>query len=327
MTVAIQGLTRKPQSPKKRVKHAVNTATAFMDTAIRNLSGENPDVAEAKRIYEIGRTKLSAAISELDLYEIKEEFQEQEQQYVGIQEEQFTADNHEVVRWTEFFHSRVKAKKIFEDFEESQPSSASRARVVGVYWQRFSAFMPWFLCEAAARVSTNEKRHYVIQTAFEELGMRNVREIHPEMFWSTAKQAGVLEADRSRLVRIESGIEVLRGLKAAILSASDDETIMGLLLGLEIPAEENIETVFRSLAHTEEKKQLLEVSKFFQLHRQIEIEHVRLTVSNFLRFCQTEEEQKRFISGFDQGVSFWAHFWADVATAISAEFPEVAADV
>ena len=48
-------------------------------------------------------------------------------------------------------------------------------------------------------VSTNEKRHYVIQTAFEELGMRDAREIHPDI-WQVVKTAGVTDRDRERVL-------------------------------------------------------------------------------------------------------------------------------
>lgn len=319
MSVAIQGLTRKPQSSSKRVRHAVNTALAFIDTAIRNLSGSNPEPSDAKRMYEIGRQKLAEVMNDLDQTSVAEDKELSEQHYIGIQEQEYTANHRDILHWTEFFHSRVRSRAIFESFERAQPKSFSRAKVVGVFWHRFSSFMPWFLCEAAARVSTNEKRHYVIQTAFEELGMRDVREIHPKMFWETAVHVGITESDKVRLAAIETGIEVLNSLRASILMAKDDETVMGLLLGLEIPAQENIETVFASLAHSKEAECELAVTKFFRLHRQIEIEHVRLTVSNFLRFCLTEEERARFIDGFDQGTSFWEKFWANAADTISIE--------
>jgi hypothetical protein len=177
--------------------------------------------------------------------------------------------------------------------------------------------MPWFLCQAAAMVSTNEKRHYVIQTAFEELGMRDAREIHPDMFWDAAKAVGIAEEERAAIHREPAPAAVLASLRAMLLSYKTDEEVLGILLGLEIPARENIETVFSSLAHSRDARATLDAHKFFVLHRQIEIEHVRLTVSNFLRFCTEDAQKERFIRGFDDGLAFWRSFWGSASDEVS----------
>jgi hypothetical protein len=168
-------------------------------------------------------------------------------------------------------------------------------------------------------VSTNEKRHYVIQTAFEELGMRRADKIHPELFWSTVELSGATKDDLMRITSNGRVGSALQTLKKGLLSYKSDASVLGILLGLEIPAVENIETIYNALAYSNDLKNQLDSSEFFILHRQIEIEHVRLTVSNFLRFCPDENSRKIFIDGFDDGIEFWSRFWTDVSLAILDE--------
>lgn len=239
--------------------------------------------------------------------------------YNGIVEQIYTAEHPEITAWTGRFEKRVEDMAIYSRFQAMSPKSSARAIVVGSLWHRFSAFMPWFLCQAAAMVSSNEKRHYVIQTAFEELGMRDAREIHPDMFWDAARAAGVPEAARVEVLADENAAEVLSRLRRTLLAYTSDEEVLGILLGLEIPARQNIETLFQSLAHTEELAALLTEHKFFRLHREIESEHVRLTVANFLRFCATEEQRTRFVRGFADGLEFWRGFWDSASALIAAQ--------
>jgi hypothetical protein len=237
--------------------------------------------------------------------------------YNSTMEAIYTADHPEVVAFTGYFEKRVRKLRIFERFNERfGDASKERASVVGVLWHRFSEFMPWFLCQAAADVSNNELRHYVIQTPFEELGMRDVSQIHPDMFWRAAQLAGVTEEDRRRFRNTDASSLPLHYLSDKLSRCRSDSEILGMLLGLEIPAIENIETVFSSLAYTKPLRENLAEDKFFRLHRQIEIEHVRLTVANFLRFCGTLSSKKEFLRGFDSATHFWELFWSNAGALI-----------
>lgn len=240
--------------------------------------------------------------------------------YNSTVEEIYTHEHPEVVANTKQFQQRTTDALIFETYQTHHPKpSFQKAKVVGTQWHRFSSFMPWFLCQAAATVSTNEMRHYVIQTAFEELGMRDVSEIHPDMFWEACLLAGVTPNDRQRLDSEASIGQTLEYLKTNILAAHSDAEVMGMLLGLEIPAVENIETVYSALGHDKETLNKLDNGRFFPIHRQVEIEHVRLTVSNFLRFCKSKEAKVNFYDGFDKGIAFWKMFWAAMDGLISSE--------
>lgn len=224
--------------------------------------------------------------------------------YDAVVEKTFTSDHAELVQWTEFFGERLNQKGIFRYFlgPDFQPSFAA-AMVVGPQWLRFSACMPRVLCQAAAQVDTNECRHYVIQTAFEELGMRREDEIHCNLFRDCVRMAGVVETESARIDPL------LDGLYATLKRSRSQSFVLGLLLGLEMPAAENIETVFRSLAHNAHIAKQMDETLFFRLHRLIEPEHVRLTISNFLRFCQNDGQKRQFTRGFDAGIAFWSEFW------------------
>lgn len=300
------------QTTARSLRHILSTGMSFIDTSINNLASNKPDRNQAKKIYDIGAAKMRSAIADLDRYSATES-EAKNLGYNGTIEEIYTSSNEQVAEWTKRFEGHVQELNIFPNFEAACPVSVTRAQTVGVLWHEFSSFMPWFLCQAAAMVSSNEKRHYVIQTAFEELGMRDSKEIHPDMFWEAARSVGVNESTRESIGKSKEAIAVLEFLKNTLLQYKSDEEVLGILLGLEIPAVENIETVFRSLAHNGEAIRKLEEHKFFRLHRQIEIEHVRLTVSNFLRFCPNEDQQQRFVAGFFDGLNFWSKFWSTAA--------------
>ncbi len=89
--------------------------------------------------------------------------------------------------------------------------------------------------------------------------------------------------------------------------------IFGILLGLELPAEENIETVFRSLAFSSHLEEKIALTEFFIVHRKNERDHIRLTVSNFLKFCKTPRDRSDFLIGLNIGLEFWSRFWSNVS--------------
>ncbi|BCA96951.1 hypothetical protein TUM19329_33120 [Legionella antarctica] len=234
--------------------------------------------------------------------------------YTGVKEALYTSDHPEVVFWTGFFQNRFKERKIFEQFEEqTSGNDIHKAVAIATQWYRFSSIMPWILCKAATVVSNNIKRHYVIQGAYEELGMRDVNEIHPERFREAAIDAGVDESLFEKHQGFSRVNDSLDKLVKSLTTSKTDAEVMGILLGLECPAEENVETLFLGLALTPEIKAQLLKSIFFRIHRAIECEHIRLAVSNFLRFNSDEVSKKDFIKGFDQGIQFWVEFWSGLA--------------
>ena len=239
--------------------------------------------------------------------------------YTGVKEGVYTIDNPEIVEWTNFFHQRSDIDNIFGKFARATKDiKLLKAIAVTSQWYRFSSFMPWFLARAASMVSDNEKRHYVIQTAYEELGMRDVEEIHPEMFREAAVQAGVKDENINQFMNYEPITKELGWLANQLFLCKRDSEVMGMLLGLECPADENIDTIFNAIAYNEEAKFQANEAKFFKLHRAIETEHVRLTVSNYLRFCPDQGQKDEFIRGFDSGINFWRGFWGEISILIAS---------
>lgn len=197
--------------------------------------------------------------------------------------------------------------------------SMSAAKVAGVHWHTFSETMPWVLCMATAKLSSNQMRHYTIQSAFEELGMRDEKEIHPDLFLKAALAAGVTGQDHLRLSKDRGMQKAVSYLKRAVTKLKADAEILGFLLGLEILAQENIEILFACLSHKDELSDNLLNTRFFQIHKVVEVEHIRLAVSNFLRFCPTEKEQREFTKGCDKGLKFWTMFWSSLGKLAQKE--------
>lgn len=236
--------------------------------------------------------------------------------YNSTVESIYTINHPDVIKWTNNFHDKMNVGKIFEKFMTNLPRDISTSCVVATGWHAFSMFMPQFLCQAAAMVSNNLARHYIVQGAFEELGMRDNTQIHPDLFWRAAESVELsinnIVAAQNSLIHIS-----LKSLRERLLSYKSDMQIFGVLLGLEIPAIENIETVFASMAYNEATKLILEKNRFFIIHREIEFEHIRLTVSNFLRFQNSKQDIDNFILGFMDGIQFWDDFWKGMKSYIT----------
>ena len=162
-------------------------------------------------------------------------------------------------------------------------------------------------------------RHYIVQILFEELGTRNHRLIHSDIFLDTIESIGIESEIRRRLIEKYLSQFGFDSLISTMNEAENNSEILGILLGLEIDANENIQTVFNSLAFDAEIRFKIQNDSFFKIHRIAEDEHIRLDVANFLRFCRTSEEKDEFISGFDKAVKFWRGFWSAMVNVIDEE--------
>jgi len=235
-------------------------------------------------------------------------------------EETYDKDSLEVIEWTDFFSKRANIPTIFENVENRiVKKKFLHAEVVGTFWHHFSALAPQVMSIASARVDNNLMRHYIVQIIFEELGTRNHRFIHPDLFLDAIESLGVTHERRKELVKKHLPKLGFTELSSLMWEAKNNSEILGVLLGLEIDANENIQTIFDSLAYTEEIKEKLELTPFFKIHRIAEDEHIRLDVANFLRFCKTEEEKENFILGFDKAVKFWRNYWNAITQIIDLE--------
>ena len=162
--------------------------------------------------------------------------------YQGVVEKIYKIDHPKVIKWTSYFKEKADIDDIFHNFNQSNLDSVDHAKIVGRFWYEFSKLAPKVLCICAGKVNCNLIRHYIIQTAFEELGERNHKAIHPELFKDSLRRIDALG--------ITNGpIASLRTLELDTLDLFSESEILGFLLGMELPAEENIESVFSGLSY------------------------------------------------------------------------------
>jgi hypothetical protein len=233
--------------------------------------------------------------------------------YATTVEHTYTTDHPSVREMVNFFRQRYEKYSIFDNFTAQVRAGRVLSRVVASQWYQFSKFMPSFICRAASKVSSNEIRHYVIQTAFEELGMRDVTQIHSELFRRAVQQVGINVDCGDDLPTYKPASELLSWAWERLDSYTDDATVLGILLGFEAPAQENISLILFSIAYDEDARRILDNDLFFKLHFAVEDEHVRLTLSNFLRFCKSTSSKSSYVAGFDDGITFWQKFWMNTA--------------
>jgi len=232
----------------------------------------------------------------------------------------FTLDSEEVQNWTAHFKKRAKIEEIFKPiWEQMRNPSLICRNIVGTFWHQFSALVPKIMCTGAGKLSNNEMRHYVIQPIFEELGKRNHKAIHPDIFLDCIDEIGISSKIRYDLLKLHLYKLPLLFLENSMGTSITDHETLGIFLGLEINAVENIETLIDSLSHSEESKKQILNSTFFRIHRVAEEEHIRLNIANFLRFCPSEYDKDNFLKGFDISVFFWKKYWQCISDIINVE--------
>lgn len=235
-------------------------------------------------------------------------------------EDVYDKDSSDVLKWTDYFTNRADIPQMFERTTKLISSRKFlHAEVVGAFWHYFSSLAPQVMSIASAKVDNNLMRHYIVQIIFEELGTRNHRLIHSDLFIDAIESIGV--TSQRRLGLTEKFLARL-GFESLIDTMNDAKTnseILGILLGLEINANENIQTVLSSLAFNNDALEKLMATPFFKIHRIAEDEHIRLDVANFLRFCRAEDEKANFIQGFDKALRFWKDYWNAISDIIEME--------
>lgn len=221
-----------------------------------------------------------------------------------LTEQDFSREGDSIERWTKSFLAHPTVIELKDKiFEKPLAATKESAAILAEYWYEFSSVMPWFLCLAGTKVSTNEMRQSLIRVAFEELGEGKATDLHCEKFREAVLSTGV------DFERRDSDSVVIGLLKTFINEASSPYQVLGLCLGLEIIANENIDFLFRGLAFDAKARTALEDSYFFKIHRVNEDNHIFYNVSNFLKFCSSNAQKKEFLAGFDNALDFWRIFW------------------
>lgn len=226
----------------------------------------------------------------------------------------------EVIEWTEKFSKRANIPAIFSEIGKRIATKRFlHTEIVGTFWHHFSALAPQVMSIASAKVDNNLMRHYIVQIIFEELGTRNHRVIHPDLFLDAIESIGVTTERRKYLIGKYLPSLGFDSLVSVMTDAKTNSEILGILLGLEIDANENIQTIFDSLSYDNDTEENVKNTTFFKIHRIAEDEHIRIDVANFLRFCQTDKEKEEFVQGFDKAVLFWKNYWDAMAEIIDME--------
>lgn len=237
----------------------------------------------------------------------------------------------DVVFWTRFFSDRAKKLDLFANIDATIRSRRSRAaaETMGQTWCQFTRHVPKFITRAVSLTNDPERQHHLIQIAYDELGGSDKKVIHSNLFLEALSKIDIHFAPGSSLVSI---YDVLAVLDTILADAESEEAIIGLLLSFEIVAQENIEMLFECLSFDASSRETLSASRFFQIHRQDETEHIRHSVANFLRFCTTETHRADFLRSFDEGLKFWELFWdrtsrlINVATNLCAKVSQLCTD-
>ncbi len=230
-----------------------------------------------------------------------------------VHDTEFKASSEQVILWTKKFTELARIEEIFSPMKLNV-NSVESSKVVGKMWYEFSKFMPKYLCRTASKVESNEVQHYIVQVAFEELGSRKVSNLHCELFKKSIEDIGV---DINSIDKNTLDLSCLNELWETLENTNNQSFILGINLGLEIPANENIECLFQSCLFDTNKEEDLAKSRFFIAHRINEDEHIRMNVANFLRFCPTQTDKDSFIEGFKVAVKFWEKFWSKAALSIN----------
>ena len=224
----------------------------------------------------------------------------------------------EVVHHTARFLKRKDEAALFDAYvAATRQPSLHAAIVLGTQWYRFSSLMSQLPSVAVGRLTETHMRHFVIQTAFEELGEHDGHMIHSDLFLAALQVAGVREEQILDWCTFTPVTAALDRLHQDLERSASDPEILGLLHGLEVPANDIIEHLFAGLAHSSETATALQATPFFRIHRVVEDEHIRRGTANYLRFCPGLGEKINFAHGFEHALFFWRSFFDGVAEAIA----------
>ena len=167
-------------------------------------------------------------------------------------------------------------------------------------WFSFSSYMPFFLIQLSTKANSIQTVSKLISIANEELGDGDYILAHAYLF----KQACLNE--NIQINQQFTSLKSLNILKDIIAKELNDSYILGIHLGLEIIANENITSLVNILGNTLS----LQSSEFFRIHFVNEDDHIKKCVDNF-NLCKSLESQNDFLSGFKQGLFFWDEFWKE----------------
>ncbi len=223
-----------------------------------------------------------------------------------------------VVHYTQYFIDRASSENVFEKIDAALKVNNNEitAQKMADAWYEFSKYVPIFITKAVTLTNDPEQQHHLIQIAYDELGGRDKNLVHSKLFIEALEAANIPLSANTAILSIQ---KVLSSLTKTLEKTKTQSGIIGLLLSFEIIAETNIETLFQGLGYTPDRQEILSDSLFFKIHRADEIEHIRHSVANFLRFSTSNEQIEEAEEFFDAGIVFWKSFWNEMTNLIGTK--------
>lgn len=224
-----------------------------------------------------------------------------------------------VKQYTSFFQRLARPTDIFNNFQKNVPvKTLQSAKVIGALWYHLSEAIVDILCIALAKLENPRIRHFVMQTAYEELGEDSEDKIHTDLLRESLRAAGVTDVDIltwSGARDVHASIASLRDNLNACVS---DEEICGLLLGMEIIAYENIANVVDYLDYSSDVGSKVRTTEWVRLHNTLEEAHIHRSVSVFVRHVPDFTSRRKFVRKFMETMAFWNEFWEAIARTANA---------
>lgn len=184
-------------------------------------------------------------------------------------------------------------------------------RLVAASWYKFSLEMLNILSIAVGKINNPRKKCFPAETLFEELGEGREKSIHCDLFLEVCNKLCIADKDRSSLLEVSNNSFLIDDLVLKVKSLDDENEILGLLYGLEIPANENIESLISGVSSSDQMYSVIEQLRFFKIHRVVEDIHIeRGAFSYFL--CSHIGALDSFNKGIQISLEFWKEFWGNL---------------
>lgn len=216
------------------------------------------------------------------------------------------------------FTSNQKINSIFENLLETIFCNPEESHeIVGARWLIFSREMPTILQLMAANLpDTSKSKKNIDRIHFEEIGEGDNEQVHSALYRNSLLRTGMQER---RLVQLceKYPVTELDELKLKVMHACPSVT-MGIALGLELVAVENIYFLAVSFMNRGKNGEQLQSDPFFQLHFKNEVSHIQSNFENYLHL-KSKIEQYKYTEGVRYALEFWLKFWQQTIIYIRKE--------
>lgn len=214
----------------------------------------------------------------------------------------------------QIFAKKAYTSSIFPNIDKAISLEPEAAHfIVGYRWLQFSEKMPDLLSLMIQNTKQNIDRCRFVTILFEELGCGKAQSVHSSLYKDALKSAGITEnrlsvADPSLKLNETAPIE-------NEIRKGQDEIILGISMGLELIAQENIAVLAKAYSVSGRNDLILNSDLFFQIHFQNEIEHIESNLINY-EDLETNDQKTKFKIGVNISLDFWQRFWDNTANSI-----------